>query len=147
MAYAFYSGQLPPTIWDDLVAAKAHQRLAVLDKAKGTGEGVPMLPPAHIHARARRYAVKMFLSHLHHVQTVDYFGKLPPLPYAFEQMPTEDHRHFVDIPNWSCGSASAIWPAEHRGDDLAALYRLTAAEPVPPRALERDEEGVPADEI
>lgn len=147
VAYAFYSGQLPPTIWDDLVAAKAHQRLAALEKAKGTGEGVPMLPPAHIHARARRYAVKMFLSHLHHVQTVDYFGRLPPLPYAFEQMPTEDHRHFVDIPNWSCGSASAIWPAEHRGDDLAALYRLTAAEPVPPRALERDEEGVSADEI
>lgn len=40
------------------------------------------LPPAHIHARARRYAVKIFLSDLHHVMYKAHHGKAPPLPYA-----------------------------------------------------------------
>ena len=33
----------------------------------GAKGGTPMLPPAHIHARARRWAVKLFLSHLHEI--------------------------------------------------------------------------------
>jgi hypothetical protein len=57
------------------------------------------LPPAHIHARARRYAVKIFLSHLHHVMYVDYHGTEPPVPYVFEHC-EGDHRHFIEIPNW-----------------------------------------------
>jgi hypothetical protein len=40
------------------------------------------LPPAHIHARARRYAAKLLLSDLHHVMYVAHHGKPPPLPYA-----------------------------------------------------------------
>jgi len=50
------------------------------------------LPPAHIDARARRYAVKLFLSHLHHEWHVRLYGKEPPLPYpiAFLQ-----HVHFI----------------------------------------------------
>jgi hypothetical protein len=40
------------------------------------------LPPAHIHARAKRYAVKLFLAHFHHMMYVDRFGVEPPLPYA-----------------------------------------------------------------
>ena len=39
------------------------------------------LPPAQIDARARRYAVKLFLSHLHEVWYTAHFGKAPPLPY------------------------------------------------------------------
>jgi hypothetical protein len=39
------------------------------------------LPPAHIHARARRYAVKMFLSHFWEEWYMRYYGKEPPLPY------------------------------------------------------------------
>ena len=57
------------------------------------------LPPAQINARARRYAVKMFLSHLHHAMFVDMYGKEPPVPYSFEQL-EGDHRHFVALPNW-----------------------------------------------
>ncbi len=57
------------------------------------------LPPGHLHARARRFAVKIFLSHLHHVMYFDYFREDPPVPYVFEHCPG-DHRHFIDIPNW-----------------------------------------------
>lgn len=58
------------------------------------------LPPGQLHARARRFAVKLFLSHLHHVMFEDYYGDKPPLPYAFEQLPAEDHRHYIEPPNW-----------------------------------------------
>lgn len=46
-------------------------------KAYSTGK----LPPAHIHARAKRYAVKLFLSHLHEVWYTREFGEGPPNPY------------------------------------------------------------------
>lgn len=39
------------------------------------------LPPGHIDARARRYAVKQFLSDFHAVWYELHFGKKPPLPY------------------------------------------------------------------
>ena len=51
-----------------------------------------MLPPAHIDARARRYAVKLFLSHLHHEWHVRLYGKAPPLPYPIAFM---QHVHFI----------------------------------------------------
>lgn len=39
------------------------------------------LPDAHIHARAKRYAVKLFLSHLHGFWYENHYGAPPPLPY------------------------------------------------------------------
>jgi hypothetical protein len=57
------------------------------------------LPPAHVHMRAMRWTVKIFLSHLHHVMYVDYFGAEPPVPYSFEKC-QGDHRHFIPVPNW-----------------------------------------------
>lgn len=39
------------------------------------------LPPAHIHARSKRYAVKQFLADLHHEMYVTILKKEPPLPY------------------------------------------------------------------
>lgn len=44
------------------------------------------LPDAHIHAMAKRYAVKMFLSHLHHVWYVKHYGEEPPKPFVIEHM-------------------------------------------------------------
>ena len=41
--------------------------------------------------RARRYAVKLFLSHLHLVWHFVEFGKLPPKPYELRPL---DHAHF-----------------------------------------------------
>ena len=59
---------------------------------------VGKLPPAHVHARARRYAVKLFLSHLHHVMHMDFYGSLPPVPYIFDDKDS-NHRHFIEPPN------------------------------------------------
>lgn len=39
------------------------------------------LPLAHLHARARRYTVKIFLSHVHYVMYVMEFGKEPEMPF------------------------------------------------------------------
>lgn len=60
------------------------------------------LPPAHIHARARRWTVKIFLSHLHHAMYVDCFGTEPPMPYVFSKHHGEhwNHSHFIPLPNW-----------------------------------------------
>ncbi len=58
------------------------------------------LAPAHIHDRARRWAVKLFISHLHHVMYRDFFEKDPPAPYVFEHPELGDHRNLVEPPNW-----------------------------------------------
>lgn len=75
------------------------------------------LPDAHLHARARRYVVKLFVSHVHHAMYVDYFGDEPPVPYAFEKCPG-DHRHFVPLPNW---------PFEGNGKSLRELFDSEAS--------------------
>lgn len=60
-------------------------------KAYSTGK----LPPAHIHARAKRYAVKLFLSHLHHVWFELEYGEAPPKPYAIA---IDGHGHYIEVP-------------------------------------------------
>lgn len=42
------------------------------------------LPPAHLHARAKRYAVKLFLSNLHCVWYFLRYNQLPPRPWIVE---------------------------------------------------------------
>ena len=54
-----------------------------------------VLPPAQIDARARRYAVKLFLSHLHGAWYETHFGTKPPLPYPIAHM---GHAHFIPSP-------------------------------------------------
>lgn len=53
------------------------------------------LPPAHIHARAKRWAVKLFLAHWHEVAYKAEFGKMPPKPYILEH----GHAHRIEVPN------------------------------------------------
>ena len=48
------------------------------------------LPDKAMHERAKRYAVKIFLSHLHAVWFLDYFGTLPPKPYVIEMLGHKD---------------------------------------------------------
>ena len=55
------------------------------------------LPPAHIHARAKRYAVKLFLSHYQHVAYMVEYGEEPPKPYILNQ---PNHVHYLAPPNW-----------------------------------------------
>jgi len=50
------------------------------------------LPPAHIHARAKRYAVKLFLSHWHEQAYRHHFNEAPPLPYPIAIL---NHAHKI----------------------------------------------------
>jgi hypothetical protein len=53
------------------------------------------LPPGQIDARARRYAVKLFLSHMHGEWYFRHFGVEAPLPYPIALL---GHAHFIDRP-------------------------------------------------
>jgi len=55
--------------------------------------GIKMLPPAHIHERAKRYAVKIFLSHLHKVMYEERYKTPTPAPYAIAIL---GHAHFIE---------------------------------------------------
>jgi hypothetical protein len=50
------------------------------------------LPPAHIHARAKRWAVKLFLSHYHEMGYKIVLGKPAPLPYSLAML---KHAHKI----------------------------------------------------
>ena len=97
-AYYYYAGLLTVVAAHEVQEQKSVA--AQLKKAKELAVeegGIRMLPPAHIHARAKRYAVKLFISHLHHVMYEVRYGKLPPKPYILTQ---EGHVHFLVPPNW-----------------------------------------------
>lgn len=55
------------------------------------------LPPAHIHARAKRYAVKLFLSHWHYVAYSEMYKEPPPKPYVIEHL---GHAGLVSPPGY-----------------------------------------------
>lgn len=57
---------------------------------------VGKLPLGHLHTRAKRYAVKLFLAHYHHVAWTLHFGTEPPKPYILTK---EGHTHFQAPPN------------------------------------------------
>ena len=62
-----------------------------------------MLPPAHIHSRARRYMAAMFVSHLHYVMWHDYHGEpYEYLPWVFSGRCTDkiDHKNIIMPPDW-----------------------------------------------
>lgn len=54
------------------------------------------LPPAHIQERAKRYAVKIFISHLFEVWYELSHGEKPPKPYAIAIL---NHAHEIKCPN------------------------------------------------
>ncbi len=54
-----------------------------------------ILPDGHIHSRAKRYAVKLFLAHLHEVWYRVEYGMEPPLPYPIAHL---GHAHKKESP-------------------------------------------------
>lgn len=56
-----------------------------------------MLPPAHIHARAKRWVVKLFLAHLQHVMYECRYGVPPSKPYILTR---PEHTHYIKPPLW-----------------------------------------------
>jgi transposase IS116/IS110/IS902 family protein len=55
------------------------------------------LPPARIHLRSQRWAVKIFLAHWHHVAFETRFGQPPPKPYVLSIL---GHADEIRVPNW-----------------------------------------------
>ena len=70
------------------------------------------LPDFNIDARARRYAVKIFLSHLHAVMFWDHYRKAPPKPFVIEHL---GHVHELKIPRLDLfpGLEDAYYGAVH----------------------------------
>lgn len=58
------------------------------------------LPPGRLDLRARRWAVKIYLAHLHHVLYVCRYDRLPPKPYVLDHVP--GHAHMIEPPGWPC---------------------------------------------
>lgn len=78
------------------------------------------LPPAHIHARARRYAVKLYISHLQAVWYEIEYGMKPPFPYVLTHM---GHVHYTKPPFWPLDER-----AEWQGDDAVDVIAPDAWE-------------------
>lgn len=89
--YAWYTGLCSPVLTRALLA---DGKPPVTASCIGDG-GIPMLSPAHIHARASRYAVKLFLSHLHECWYRQHFGQEPPKPFA---LAIGGHAHYIAPP-------------------------------------------------
>lgn len=62
------------------------------------------LPDGHIHSRAKRYAVKLFLAHWHYVMYQLTYGTPPPFPYIFSEAAKiaghGNHLHFTVPPGF-----------------------------------------------
>lgn len=56
------------------------------------------LPPGHVHARAKRWAVKLFLAHWQQVAFRDRYGVDAPKPYILTR--EGGHAHEIACPNW-----------------------------------------------
>ena len=91
-AKAWYSGECDPS---KVRAILDESKAPTAGACKADGPGVPMLPPAQIDMRARRYAVKLFLSHLHECWWTDTYGEAPPKPFSIA---IQGHAHYIAPP-------------------------------------------------
>jgi hypothetical protein len=92
-ARAWYSGQCDP---EKVRAALEEGKAPTAAACKAEpGKGVAMLPPAQIDMRARRYAVKLFLSHFQQRWYETEFKTAPPKPFAISHL---NHAHIIDPP-------------------------------------------------
>ena len=77
------------------LAAKTLAERTIKDKATKDIYEAGKLPLGRLDLRARRIAVKLFLSHFHDVLTYYELGRRAPQPYAFEHL---GHTHRIDCP-------------------------------------------------
>ena len=98
-AKRWYQGEYPGGTSAKILPMTIAQRESHLKKVRvEPGKGVAMLPPARIHLRAQRWAVKLLLAHYHHVLYESANGKPPPKPYIIET--NANHTHIKSPPNW-----------------------------------------------
>jgi hypothetical protein len=76
------------------------------------GEGDPMLPPAQMLGRARRYGIKIFLSHLHEVWYETTFKCRVPKPFVIEHM---GHVHRIAVPHYD---------SPYAGDEPSKVFHV-----------------------
>ena len=97
-ARVWYEGRLTGDAARRIYIAPSEDRTGLTKKLAGdVGSGIPMLPPAHLHARAKRWAVKLFLAHWHGVAYMEKTGHQPPKPYVISHL---HHAHEIVCPNW-----------------------------------------------
>jgi hypothetical protein len=97
-ARVWYEGRLTADAATKYYATPSERRMGLAKKLAGdVGSGVAMLPPAHIHARSKRWAVKIFLAHWHAVAHRAHFGTDAPKPYV---MAILGHVDEIQCPNW-----------------------------------------------
>jgi hypothetical protein len=84
--------------YSDQAAAKLEKYKIGKDTDAYKSYSVGKLPPAHIHARAKRYAVKLFLAHYQQVAYELHYGTKPPNPYPIAVL---GHAHMIEPPNFS----------------------------------------------
>jgi hypothetical protein len=90
-AAAWYGGQCDPELARALLEAGKPPTAA----ACKSPQGVAMLPPAQIDNRARRWAVKLFLSHLQQRWWEQTYNAAPPNPFAISIL---GHAHIIEPP-------------------------------------------------
>lgn len=96
-AKLWYGGCLSRASAERILGAESAEQIPLTKKlAESPGSHPGMLPPAHIHARARRHTVKLFLSHFHYALYFVEYGVAPAQPYAIAQA---GHAHFIEPPN------------------------------------------------
>lgn len=66
------------------------EKMAHTERIKHWREG--KLSPGHIHDRARRWVVKLFMAHIHRAMHLDFYGKEPPKPFI---LTTPNHTHEI----------------------------------------------------
>jgi hypothetical protein len=123
VSYDWYSGKVTTEAYKEFLKKKEASSLAK-PKTVGEGEGIHMLPPGHIHARARRYAVKMLLSDWHEIAYQDHYKKERPLPFPVAHL---GHAHVrkAALPKWETNDpywediikGEATDPANDTGSD------------------------------
>jgi hypothetical protein len=95
-AYKWYSGLINPDWARERWESDAPQKFPVaIPKKALEGKGVPMLPPAHIHAKARRWTVKLFMSHLFEVAYLHEHKELPSEPFVLSM---DGHNRKIEAP-------------------------------------------------
>ena len=96
-AYAWYSGSYPQEMQDAYFNAVLTGEKPPVLEADKPGAGKQCLPPARILLRSQRIAVKLFISHLHHVMYEIEYNHPPEKPYVFTEL---GHEHFIPPFNW-----------------------------------------------
>lgn len=88
------------------LAAKTLQERNIVDAKTRAIYESGKLPPGRLDAWAERHAVKIFLSHLHHVLFEIEYSKPPAPPWILVNDP-EKHSIFISPPNWPMREGAA----------------------------------------